>query len=387
MNTVCKKDGCTGCMACIAGCSQKAIRIEDNMLAMNAVIDADTCVNCGLCRKVCQVNDPLQKTEPIMWFEGWAKDSIIRSNSTSGGFATAIMDAFIESGGEVCSCTFTNGKFCFMQARTVGDTKAFSGSKYCKSNPEDAYEIVKTGLLKGKKVLFVGLPCQVAGIQKSIKPELQTNLYTIDLICHGTPSVKALNRFLKDEGIEMSQLRDLRFRCKANETRIEGYKTLAMESSVDAFTYSFLKQINFTENCYACAYSQTGRISDLTLGDSWGSKETAEVSKGISLALCQNEKGFELLKSADLVLKDVDVENAVTKNAQLVSMARRPEERDMFFSQLKSGKNYKRVVHSCYPMVFMKQRIKEMLIRMKLLRGEKKVYRITYLQKVAPKEH
>ena len=49
-------------------------------------------------------------------------------------------------------------------------------------------------LKEKKKVLFIGLPCQVGALKTVIKEN--DNLYTVDLICHGTPSPKLLCDYL-----------------------------------------------------------------------------------------------------------------------------------------------------------------------------------------------
>ena len=51
--TVCKKDMCAGCMACVDSCRHGAIAIEDTIEAYNARIDPTRCVGCGLCEKTC----------------------------------------------------------------------------------------------------------------------------------------------------------------------------------------------------------------------------------------------------------------------------------------------------------------------------------------------
>lgn len=38
----------------------------------------------------------------------------------------------------------------------------------------------------------------------------------------------------------------------------------------DKYTLAFLNSINYTENCYNCQYAKIERVSDLTIGDSWG---------------------------------------------------------------------------------------------------------------------
>ena len=58
---------------------------------------------------------------------------------------------------------------------------------------------------------------------------------------------------------------------------------------------SFLTALSDTENCYSCKDAQEKRPGDITLGDSWGTElPENEWKKGISLILCQTEKGITL---------------------------------------------------------------------------------------------
>ena len=63
-------------------------------------------------------------------------------------------------------------------------------------DPKDSYTKVKQRLSEGKKVLFTGTPCQIAGLYAFLggNPE---NLYTVDLICHGVPSPKFFKKYLE----------------------------------------------------------------------------------------------------------------------------------------------------------------------------------------------
>ena len=49
------------------------------------------------------------------------------------------------------------------------------------------FSLVKADLKAGKPVLFIGTPCEVAGLKKYIK-RIPEDLYLVDLICHGVPS-------------------------------------------------------------------------------------------------------------------------------------------------------------------------------------------------------
>ena len=88
--------------------------------------------------------------------------------------------SFLKNGGIVCSCTFSFGKFEFDFAETEDEVCKFTGSKYVKSNPEGVYKKILEKLKLGRKVLFVGLPCQVSAVRHYTKNH--QNLYTADLI-------------------------------------------------------------------------------------------------------------------------------------------------------------------------------------------------------------
>lgn len=370
MKTVCKKDGCTGCMACKDICPKNAIDIDDSLRAYNAVIDEDKCINCDACHGVCQINHSVPLHRPIEWRQGWAKDSAIRSNSSSGGLATAIEKSFVKNGGIVCSCVFQGGSFCFAMADNANDVDKFSGSKYIKSNPSGCYKEIKKRLIEGKKVLFVGLPCQVGAVKKFVGDKLSVNLYTIDLICHGSPDPKILKCFLSQYEIDLSKLESISFRTKTSFQLKENYKPVAMQGALDKYSIAFLNSICYTENCYECQYARIERVSDITLGDSWGSNlPDSEQKKGISLILCQSEKGQALLNSTELELKEVNIEQAVHNNHQLRAPSHKPDKRDFFMQQLEKGKKFNDVVQSCYPKTCFKQLIKGVLVKGKILGG------------------
>ena len=94
MVTVCEKDQCAGCMACLEVCSKNAINIKDSIKSYNAIIDEKRCINCNACRNVCQVNNNVDVSKPIIWKQGWASDVNIRKKSSSGGAALWKMEAF-----------------------------------------------------------------------------------------------------------------------------------------------------------------------------------------------------------------------------------------------------------------------------------------------------
>ncbi len=375
MNTVCEKNKCTGCMACIDKCPKKAIFILDSIDTYNAVINENSCVNCDACHKVCNVNNPPEFFETEEWLQGWIEDNSLRKNSSSGGAATALMRRFVEQNGIVCSCRFKNGSFSFEFADSLEKIELFSGSKYVKSNPHGIYKDIQDYLRAGRKVLFLGLPCQVAAVKKVVNPKFYSQLMLIELICHGTPSPKVLELFLEGYHLSIRELEDIRFRQKDNFDISPCTDEILFFSShgiQDLYSYTFLNCITYTENCYNCAYAQEKRIADITLGDSWGSAlSIEEKKKGISLIMCQTKKGLELVNGANLHLEAVDKEKSIKANRQLQMPSRPPKERKIFFETLKNKNSFMKAMAYAYPKKFIKYKIKNELVNMKLIRETK----------------
>ena len=210
MGTVCKLNNCNGCMACAEKCPNDAITIRDNVSHFNAEIDSLKCINCGICTKVCPNCSDNETSLPKEWLQGW--DNNYRNGSSSGGIASAIMKSFIENGGYVAACLFRDGDFVFKLTNNISDIEQFQGSKYVKSNPRGVYSEIQRTLNKGDKVLFVGLPCQVAALKHYTFSN--PNLFTVDLICHGTPSLHILKAYLKECGYDITRINSIKFREK-----------------------------------------------------------------------------------------------------------------------------------------------------------------------------
>lgn len=371
METVCKKNKCTGCMACVETCIHGAIAIKDNLSEYNAFIDSKKCVNCNMCHKICPNNTKVETKEPIAWYQGWAKNKNIRGNSSSGGLATAISKSFVKRNGVVYSCCFKNGSFLFERAESEQDIRKFIGSKYVKSNPYGVYKAIKNDLKLNEQVLFIGLPCQCAALRNYIGDRNNKNLYLIDLICHGTPSPKLLNIFLNQYGKSLYSIKNISFRVKAKMQIHCDNKGIVTKGVSDKYTIAFLNGLTYTENCYNCDYAKRERVSDLTLGDSWGSEIMLEErKKGISLVLCQTNKGKELLTCSEVEIVDVDSDNAIKNNLQLQRPFRMPKSRDKFFRAIQNERKFNKEVYRYYTKQCIKQDLKELLIRVHILRSD-----------------
>ena len=358
MKTVCELNMCNGCMAGVEKCHRNAITIKDDLKYYNALIDTKKCVDCGLCTKVCPRENDNDMSKPKWWYQGWA-DSEIREYASSGGAASAIIRTFIKNGGYVASCLFDSGKFVFEVTNEMAVARKFAGSKYVKSNPEKIYGKIQSLLKANQKVLFIGLPCQVAAVNQFIKDK--TNLVTADLICHGTPSPYLLKKCLQEYGHDINTLTDINFRIKSLYELNRDGKPIAAFHTMDNYLIAFLHSYDYTENCYSCKFATLDRVSDITLGDSWGTELSGEVKNGVSLILCQSEKGKELIESAGLNLLDVDINNAISHNEQLNKPSKCSKSRDQFFENYNRYNNFGKALVKTAPGIVAKEKVKSIV--------------------------
>lgn len=369
MLTICEEGLCAGCMACVCACPCSAISVIVDFESYMPLIDQGLCVDCGRCARVCQQLNRPHKLMPVSWQQGWALTPEERASSSSGGLAAAVARGFVRRGGVVCSCLFHEGRFKFAVADDPDTIARFKGSKYVKSDPGDVYRQIQDHLDRGTKVLFVGLPCQVAALKNLTRGKCASLLYTIDLICHGTPAPVLLESFLNEYGVSLADISAISFRSKSGFSLRNDEKPVDAPGVIDRYLVAFLAGLTYTENCYECSYASVERVSDITLGDSWGTNLTGEVEEGISLVLTQTEKGREILGWADVHLENADADSAIISNGQLSAPSPRPKSRKRFVANARKGVGFSDNVAHCLPKECFRQDVKRLLVKLGLWSG------------------
>ena len=189
-----EKKRCSGCTACVAVCPKQCITMQaDEEGFLYPVVNTTRCIQCSKCVKVCPYTDSEftnkpEKEELSVCYAAYNKNEEIRYKSASGGMFRVFADQIIAEGGVVFGATFDKD---FTVEHTYTETleglTAFMGSKYLQSRMEDSFIQVKRFLREGRKVLFTGCACQIAGLKRYLKKD-DANLICIDLICHGVDS-------------------------------------------------------------------------------------------------------------------------------------------------------------------------------------------------------
>lgn len=266
----------------------------------------------------------LEYRTPIIVYAVWRKDDVARAESSSGGMATVISEAWLQNGGVVYGAAFVK-PFDFQHVRctTMEDLARLRGSKYVQSSITGIHKQIEADLKCGFKVLFIGTPCQVAAIRNRFK-EYVTKLYTIDIICHGTPKVETLKASIPQvvlsmdyDKVEFRENDDFKISFK------KGGKTIwSRPLAHDFYMKGFFKALFYRDCCYKCVFAKQERISDMTLGDFWGLDMTSvntTMNKGISLVLVNSDRGRMLLEMVEdnIEMTPRPLVEAVAGNKQL----------------------------------------------------------------------
>lgn len=345
---ICIKDECTGCTACYNICPHSAISFkEDDLGFLYPTIDETRCVDCGLCRKVCPNNSPVSRSEKQEAFVATAKSVDEQRTSTSGGLASVLSRYVIRQGGVVYGCT---GEDCtnihHVRISSEEEITRIKGSKYVQSSLGLYFGAIKKDLQQGITVLFVGTPCQCAGLKSYLNKEYN-NLYLVDFVCHGVPSQKILTDAimynLKQDNLQGYEVK-FRYRGGKHEHSIYGLQLLKdgivkyqKDWPNNDYITGFLSGVFYRESCYKCKYASPERVSDITLGDFWDREQKRTISKdalGLSSIICNTEKGKSLIDiiQSYIIFELTTKDTLVQSNGQLKKPYIKPDGFDRFKS-------------------------------------------------------
>ncbi len=323
-----EKENCTGCGACAAVCPKGSIVQKTDDLGFFYPEIRGECVHCGACDRVCpalQISEGNKENlyHPMRSYIGVHKKQDVIMSCSSGGAFPAIVTAFFgEQGGTLFAASFDDNWHLFHRAYKVGrdEYEQAKKSKYIQSDIWQCYAEVEKLLNRKEKVLFVGTPCQVAGLHTFLKKEY-SNFLSVDLICNGVASP----RFLQTHINMMSKKRkkkvaDYCFRAKKPDATgrwdVMQYRITYSDESTETsdlfnnlFHRIYQKRLFYRASCYQCPYKQSNRPGDITIGDWWEPHGgNTNYQKGASVLLLNTSKALLILKGLHQLMRLQSVE-------------------------------------------------------------------------------
>ena len=295
-------DLCTGCRACEQLCAHHAISmVEDKEGFLTSLINQEQCVDCGLCVARCPQNTPVDTKYPQRVFAIRLKDDEMLYHSASGGAFAGIAKAWINEGGVVFGVVYDKEwNAHHVCASTLDELSPILSSKYVQADTRHTFTEVKQYLKDGRKVLFSGTGCQIAGLKAYLKKDYE-NLFTMDLICHGVASPLLFKKYIAWLGDQSkSPILEYDFRDKRGGWGLGykyKYKYKYKSCTVDSYYFRFLEGHTYRNSCFQCHYCKPERSGDITIGDYWGiEKEHPSFfnTKGVSCILVNTDKGMKL---------------------------------------------------------------------------------------------
>lgn len=352
MITITRSSDCCGCNACVQRCPKKCITlIADHEGFLYPQINIESCIDCGLCEKVCPIiNSKNQSLPPKKVIAAINSDENIRMNSSSGGIFSLLAEQIIKENGVVFGAKFDdNWQVVHDYTDTIDGLDNFRGAKYVQSKIGNSFILAEKFLKDGRKVLFSGTPCQIVGLKLYLKIEY-INLFTVDIVCHGVPSPKIWDLYLRSIYKDVTNIKKINFRDKASgwknyKFHIE-YNPIvnnSPSSMIKEFNEPFYKNIymrGFLSNlylrpsCHKCPCKPGKYRSDMTIADFWGADiENPEMDddKGLSLILYHSEKAsyFNIINSKEISYQTILKYNS-TVELDTLPHARR----DFFFNEV-----------------------------------------------------
>lgn len=373
MNNVSLKNesNCVGCGACSQICPKNCIEMKKNEHGfLVPIVDKKKCIECGACINSCPMARKLNLNKCLYGYAAISKSKKILNRSTSGGVFSEICDWIINRNGIVYGASWDNNlNVNHIRISKIEDVEKLNQSKYIQSNINDTYKLTKQDLDNDILVLFSGTACQIAGLKSFLKKDYE-NLYTVEVVCHGTPSQGLFDKYiLWLEKKYNKKIIKFSFRNKEKHKTGEHFmfnilfedKTQKyLYANEDPYYFSFLSSKILRKSCYNCKFKDTKRISDFTLGDFWGIEKylkTFPARNGVSAVLVNSEKAmilYEQIKE-NLISEQVDVNfifngnKSLIRSADLKNFVEYDVNNQFIFDNLKPKFNLKNKLKNCIP--------------------------------------
>lgn len=340
---------CAGCYQCLDVCKFNAIDIShDEEGFFYPRINDKKCVGCGMCLKNCPAKLQQKNPKPDKVYAYVGKEY---KNSSSGGAFHDLAVYLMKEGYVICAAKFDDSlHLCHDFVEDESQLIKFQRSKYIQSDMSNIYKRIGNVLKEGKKLVFVGTPCQVSAVKNLFKEKHPNQIFLIDFVCHGVPSQEMFDACIKDEEKRIGgQIISFDFRCRLNHLS-QSYRYFYKKNGKIKkrvgyhyeFPYynAFRKYSTLRKSCYQCKYASVERCGDITLADFWGIEKInhkLNSHDGVSMLLINTDLGKNISAMALKLTMSYNLEDARHYNPSLNGPTEYPKKlREKFDDDLKA---------------------------------------------------
>ena len=341
------KKNCCGCSACVQRCPKQCISLtEDEEGFLYPYVNEESCVECGLCEKICPILNPQEETFPLQVIAAKNTNTEERLGSSSGGLFLPLAKSIINEGGIVFGADYdSNWEVHHVGVENISGLYALMMSKYLQSRIENTYKEAEKFLKCGRKVMFVGTPCQIAGLHGFLRHKVYPNLLTIDVVCHGAPSPGVWRQYLAETYSEEEFIKS-RLKAAAGKNTV-----LSSDIHYDnVYMKGFLSNLYLRPSCHDCKCKDGKHHSDISLGDFWGIDKfnpSFDDDKGVSLVLINTPKGKEFLQKVKMEKWESSYALVSRANGGFSPYAWLNPKRSLFFKLIWQGATVRQAVAIC----------------------------------------
>ena len=340
-------NACTGCGACAFKCPKGCITMQENKIGIILPhIDESSCVGCHACEKVCPVLNEVLPSQSQKAYAAWSLDDEERRTSASGGIAAEMYKLAADNSYKIIGAAQQEDFSVKHEiAASIKAIEKFKNSKYVFSSAYDVFPLVKNAIRNQQKVLFIGLPCQVAAMRKLYGNA--EHLLLVEVVCHGTTPVSYLRQHIDKLNKEAGDIaKRMSFRDPYTYTYTFTFTLYNADNKLfyakrtkdgDTYQFGYHRAVSYRENCYHCRFAKPERNADITIADYHGLglvKPAAYDAKKVSLILVNNEKGRDfvdrLIAEKRIFAEERPLEEPFKGEAQLRHPSLKTKYRKMF---------------------------------------------------------
>ena len=331
---------CMQCGTCEGVCPTGSVSLTwDLRVGYRLRVDEQSCTDCGRCHDACP--GPGLDFSPGAWWRernegapfedflgpwrrlwfGWSADPRVRHVGASGGVATTLMQAALETGAvdavvavrmSAANPLEAEGAIC----RSPEEIAACRGSKYA---VVAINTILRRILEEPGRYALVGLPCHIQGLrlaQRRSRRLRERVVLTLGIFCGLTQEPRATAVLARQAGLDPAELSDVSYRgpgWPGGMHLVDRHGTVRWREYPDYIDRGFLALV--PPRCRVCP-DALAELADVSVGDAWLDRFTG--SDGVSDIIARTPAGERLLEDAagSLVLQTASPQEMVASQTE-----------------------------------------------------------------------